>query len=92
MRTWHTTKAWPPRLRDLIGDEHGMAEKTTFGGLAMLLDGNIAVGVHREEPPVGVRRCRPASAVLALLRNWLGAVRRIAQDRVEVVPARTRHR
>lgn len=34
------------RLRDLIGDEPGLAEKQMFGGLAMLLDGNMAVGVH----------------------------------------------
>jgi TfoX-like protein len=34
------------RLRDLIGDEPGLAEKHLFGGLAMLLDGNMAIGVH----------------------------------------------
>ena len=36
------------RLRDLIGDETGLAEKKMFGGLAMLLHGNMAVGVHGE--------------------------------------------
>ena len=36
------------RLRDLIGDEPGLAEKRMFGGLAMLLHGNMAVGVHGE--------------------------------------------
>jgi hypothetical protein len=34
------------RLRVLIGDEPGLAEKKMFGGLAMLLHGNMAVGVH----------------------------------------------
>jgi hypothetical protein len=34
------------RLRDLIGGEPGLAEKKMFGGLAMLLNGNMAVGVH----------------------------------------------
>lgn len=34
------------RLRDLIGAETGLVEKKMFGGLAMLLDGNMAVGVH----------------------------------------------
>ena len=34
------------RLRGLIGTEPGLAEKKMFGGLAMLLHGNMAVGVH----------------------------------------------
>jgi len=34
------------RLRDLIGAEPGLTEKKVFGGLAMMLDGNMAVGVH----------------------------------------------
>ena len=36
------------RLRDLIGDEPELTEKRMFGGLAMLLHGNMAVGVHGE--------------------------------------------
>jgi TfoX/Sxy family transcriptional regulator of competence genes len=36
------------RLRDLIGAEPGLAEKKMFGGLAMLLHGNMAVGVPGE--------------------------------------------
>ena len=36
------------RLRDLIGDEPGLVEKRMFGGLAMLVYGNMAVGVHGE--------------------------------------------
>jgi hypothetical protein len=38
------------RVRDLISglidSEGGLAEKKMFGGLAMLLHGNMAVGVH----------------------------------------------
>jgi TfoX/Sxy family transcriptional regulator of competence genes len=34
------------RLRQLVGDERGLVEKKMFGGVAMLLDGNMAVGVH----------------------------------------------
>jgi hypothetical protein len=34
------------RVRELIGDQPGLVEKEMFGGLAMLLDGNMAVGVH----------------------------------------------
>jgi TfoX/Sxy family transcriptional regulator of competence genes len=33
------------RLRDLTDDEPGRVEKKMFGGLAVLLDGNMAVGV-----------------------------------------------
>jgi TfoX/Sxy family transcriptional regulator of competence genes len=36
------------RLRDLIGAEPGLTERRMFGGLAMLLHGNMAVGVHGE--------------------------------------------
>jgi len=31
------------RIRELVGREPGLAEKTMFGGLAFLLDGNMAV-------------------------------------------------
>jgi TfoX/Sxy family transcriptional regulator of competence genes len=34
------------RVRDLIGAEPGLTEKRMFGGLAMLLDGNMAVAVR----------------------------------------------
>lgn len=37
------------RVRDLIGDRPGLAEKKMFGGLAFLLNGNMACGVHGEE-------------------------------------------
>jgi hypothetical protein len=36
------------RLRDLLGAVPGLTEKKMFGGLAMLLHGNMAVGVHGE--------------------------------------------
>ena len=34
------------RVRDLLGDQPGLAEKKMFGGLAFLLDGNMACGVR----------------------------------------------
>lgn len=34
------------RVRDLVVGEDGLAEKKMFGGLALLLHGNMAVGVH----------------------------------------------
>jgi hypothetical protein len=42
------------RIRDVIGAEVGVDEKNMFGGLAILLDGNMAVGVAREELMVRV--------------------------------------
>jgi TfoX/Sxy family transcriptional regulator of competence genes len=37
------------RVRDLIGDRPGVVEKKMFGGLAFLLHGNMACGVHADE-------------------------------------------
>jgi hypothetical protein len=34
------------RVRDFIGDQPGLVEKKMFGGLAFLLHGNMACGVH----------------------------------------------
>ncbi len=33
------------RIRELLGDEPGIAEKRMFGGLAFLVDGNMSVAV-----------------------------------------------
>jgi TfoX/Sxy family transcriptional regulator of competence genes len=37
------------RVREALGGVDGVAEKRMFGGLAFLLNGNMAVGVHGEE-------------------------------------------
>jgi TfoX N-terminal domain len=37
------------RIRELIGAESGLAEKKMFGGLAFLLDGNMACGVRGDD-------------------------------------------
>ena len=37
------------RIRRFLGAAPGLAEKKMFGGLAMLLDGNMACGVHGDE-------------------------------------------
>jgi TfoX/Sxy family transcriptional regulator of competence genes len=37
------------RLRDRLIRERGVVEKSMFGGLAMLVDGNMAVGVFRDD-------------------------------------------
>jgi hypothetical protein len=33
------------RIREQLADERGVTEKVMFGGLAFLLDGNMAVGI-----------------------------------------------
>ena len=33
------------RIREQLADEQGVTEKAMFGGLAFLLDGNMAVGI-----------------------------------------------
>jgi TfoX/Sxy family transcriptional regulator of competence genes len=37
------------RLLDILGGEPGLAEKKMFGGLAILLGGNMAVGVYGDD-------------------------------------------
>ena len=36
-------EALAERIRELIGKERGLAEKNMFGGLAFLIDGNMAI-------------------------------------------------
>ena len=37
------------RIRKVVGARPGVVEKKMFGGVAFLLDGNMSVGVHRDE-------------------------------------------
>jgi TfoX/Sxy family transcriptional regulator of competence genes len=36
------------RIRDIVQDEHGLTEKRMFGGLAFLIDGNMAVSASSQ--------------------------------------------
>ncbi|HEY0636129.1 MAG TPA: TfoX/Sxy family protein [Pseudonocardiaceae bacterium] len=36
------------RLREVLAGEPGVDERHMFGGLAMMVDGHLAVGVHRD--------------------------------------------
>jgi hypothetical protein len=36
------------RIRELLADERGVCEKRMFGGLAFLLNGNMSVGVVKD--------------------------------------------
>jgi hypothetical protein len=42
------------RVRDRVAAESGVAEKRMFGGLAFLLDGNMAVGISGDDLMVRV--------------------------------------
>jgi hypothetical protein len=42
-------EALAARVRGLLGDSQGLAEKRMFGGIAFLLDGNMCCGVHGDE-------------------------------------------
>jgi hypothetical protein len=44
------------RIRDIVGSDPCLDEKRMFGGLAILLDGNMAVGVSGDELMVRVGR------------------------------------
>jgi hypothetical protein len=37
------------RVRDALGDQPGLVEKKMFGGLAYLVDGNMACGVRGDD-------------------------------------------
>jgi hypothetical protein len=37
------------RVREMLGDQSGLAEKRMFGGLAFLVHGNMACGVRGED-------------------------------------------
>ncbi|GIG63465.1 hypothetical protein Lfu02_78370 [Longispora fulva] len=50
------------RVRELVGTERGLSEKRMFGGLAMLLDGNMAVGVRGREGGGLLVRVDPATS------------------------------
>ena len=53
------------RVRGQLAAEHGLAEKAMFGGVAFLLDGNMAVGLSGVELMV---RVGPARSDAALAR------------------------
>ena len=44
------------RLRETLGDDPGLVEKKMFGGLAFMMDGNLAIGVIGDDLMVRVGR------------------------------------
>lgn len=49
------SEAQAARVRKLLAAQQGLREKQMFGGIAFLLGGNMAVGVHGEDLIVRVR-------------------------------------
>ena len=56
-------EALAARVREEVGDVDGVVEKRMFGGLAFLLNGNMAVGVHGEDLIVRLPPDETAGAV-----------------------------
>jgi hypothetical protein len=54
------------RVREMLGDRPGVAEQQMFGGLAFMVNGNMACGVRGEDLIVGPSRLQRG-------RSWLGA-------------------
>ena len=54
------------RLRDLVGQEKGLSEKKMFGGLAFLINGNMAVSASGQGGLM--LRCQPAETEALLGR------------------------
>ncbi|MDZ7801157.1 MAG: TfoX/Sxy family protein [Trueperaceae bacterium] len=75
------------RVREVLTDTEGLAEKRMFGGVAWLLDGNMAVGILGPELMVRVgpdvydeilaeRGARPFDVTGRPMRGWV----LVAQD------------
>lgn len=59
-------EALAARIRKQLGRRKGIVEKKMFGGLAFLLNGNMAVGVHGDEMIV---RLEPEASEKALAQK-----------------------
>lgn len=70
------------RIRTVLDDDPGLDEKRMFGGIAFLINGNMACGVHTDNLIVRLDRAdydealsRPGAAVFDLtgkpMKGWL---------------------
>ena len=64
------------RIRELVGGQPGVTEKQMFGGLAFLVDGNMAISASgqggvlvRVDPDKTVGLAGPAHAQIAVMRG-----------------------
>ena len=44
------------RIREVLGEREGIEEKRMFGGMAIMLNGNMAVGVIQDEMYIYMKR------------------------------------
>jgi len=54
------------RIRKQLGKKQGLVEKRMFGGVAFMLNGNMCVGIHKDELIV---RLAPEDTVQALTQK-----------------------
>jgi TfoX/Sxy family transcriptional regulator of competence genes len=70
------------RIRDVLGEQSGVTEKTMFGGLAFLVHGNMACGVRGDDlivrvgaevadAALGEPGTRPFDLTGRPMRGWL---------------------
>ena len=75
-------ESFATRVRDVLGEQPGLAEKKMFGGLAFLLNGNMACGVRGEDLMVRLaadeagaalreRGARPSDMGGRPMKGWL---------------------
>jgi TfoX/Sxy family transcriptional regulator of competence genes len=75
-------EALADRVRSRLAGERGLTEKAMFGGLAFLLDGNLAVGVRSDDLMVRVGpeaadealerpHARPSYMGERLMKGWI---------------------
>jgi len=57
------------RVRDQLADVHGITEKAMFGGIAFLLEGNMAVGSEVGGARARLRRLPAAQGQTRRLTN-----------------------
>jgi TfoX/Sxy family transcriptional regulator of competence genes len=88
-------EALAERIRGRLDREPGVVEKRMFGGLAFLVEGNMCVGVHRDDliARVGPERgdallARPGTRVFDItgrpMKNWLLVSHEVLDDDAEL--------
>jgi TfoX/Sxy family transcriptional regulator of competence genes len=75
------------RIRELLDEQPGLSEKRMFGGLAFLIDGNMAVGIVKHELMVRVGREAQSSALAEPHARPMDFTKKPMQGFVFVAPA-----
>jgi TfoX/Sxy family transcriptional regulator of competence genes len=75
------------RIRELLDERDGVSEKRMFGGLAFLVNGNMAVGIVKDELMVRVGPAAHAAALREPHARPMDFTKRPMQGFVFVAPA-----